>query len=528
MTKPFPCISGGCAILLTVGAFILFTPVGATFLARPIAAASLTWEAVQPEVMVGKAVRLEVRLTGDAANLVATPIAVTSSRLDMAPDGMAAMTAQLRPVASSRAGILAFDADLVMAGRWALTVAAQVEGQTQPVSGSVVFTATERLPDAAPERLPGGARKPVYYRNPMGLADISPQPKKDSMGMDYIPVYAEELSGPSGTVRIAPERVQRAGVRTEVVMLRHLVRSIRAVGTIVPDESRVAIVTAKFDGFIEHLFVPLTGADVRAGQPLARVWIESREILQKQADYLTALRTGAARLGDVERAEQNLRLFSISEQEIAQLRRSGQALRTIVMTAPTNGTVLEKPAIVGMRFAAGDMLFRTADLSTVWAMTQVAERDLAWIRPGQPARLVMKAYPDTTVEGTVAFVYPEIDMATRTARVRIELPNRDGRLRGGLYADVTIEAQAGNGAVLAVPDSAIIDNGTKRIVFVDKGSGTFEPRALTVGQRGNGYAEVREGLAEGERIVVTGNFLIDSESNLRAALASFVAPEAVQ
>ena len=507
MNKISTLIAGGFTAVLALGMILLNTPANA---------ASPTWQAVKSEVPVGKSVRLEVKLGGATG-----PITVTSTRLDMGPDGMEAMTTRISPVASTTPGVLAFDADLVMEGRWALTLSAKVEGQPQPVTGTVVFTAVEKKTET--QHAPTKDRKLLYYRNPMGLPDVSPMPKKDSMGMDYIPVYSDEVSDTSGAVRIAPEKVQRAGVRTELVAPRDLTRTIKAVATITPDESRLGVMTAKFDGFVEQLLVPLTGTEVRAGQPLVRVWIESKEILQKQADFLIALK----RPGEAEQAERNLRLFGISDQEIAQLRRTGQAVRSIVLTAPTSGTVLAKPSVVGMRFSSGDTLFRTADLSTVWAMAQVSERDLALVRIGQTARITLKAYPGAPMEGRVAFIYPEIDMQTRTASVRIELPNRDGILRSGLYADVAIEA-ASNGPTIAVPESAVLDNGTKRVVFVDKGNGTFEPRNLTLGQRGGGYVQVRNGLAEGERIVVTGNFLIDAESNLQAALTAFTAPEQVQ
>ncbi|MSO76721.1 MAG: efflux RND transporter periplasmic adaptor subunit [Alphaproteobacteria bacterium] len=377
-------------------------------------------------------------------------------------------------------------------------------------------------PDAPPSA--AGGRRVIYYRNPMGLADVSPKPKKDSMGMDFIPVFEDEVLGPAGSVRIGPERVQRAGVRTEPVSRRVLTRRIKAAGTVTADESRVAVVTAKFDGFVETLHVPLTGTAVRAGQPLMRVWIESPDILRKQADYLTALR-GSARVGDLAKTEQNLRLFGLSDQVIARLRETGEAVRALTLTAPTTGTVMEKPALVGMRFAAGDMLFKVTDLSTVWVMAQVAERDLGWLRIGQTARIVFRAFAEQPIEGEVAFIYPELNMMTRTASVRIVLGNPDGRIKTGLYGDVTIEAQASDSPVIAIPDSAIIDSGSRRVAFVAKGDGLFEPRQLALGRRGNGLVEVLDGLEEGERLVVTGNFLIDAESNLRAALSGFGPPK---
>lgn len=520
MKKLFAAISGGLAMAVTAGVIIF------SFSPAIRAAGPLTFEAVQAEVPMGKVVRVEVRLKG--GNAAPGAVTVMSSRIDMGPDGMPTMTAPLRRVESKTPGVLAFEADLIMAGHWALHLEAKPEGEHEPAKGTVVFTVVEKQQESKPAAEPTQQRHILYYRNPMGQPDTSPVPKKDSMGMDYIPVYSDEVSGPTGSIRITPEKVQKAGVRTEIVTRRDLSRTVRAVGTIVPDESRLAVVAVKFGGFIEDLLVSTTGAEVRAGQPIARVWIESPEILQKQADFLTALRGGPSRGGDIEGTERNLRLFGIPAQAIDQLKRTGEPVRSVVLNAPVTGTVLEKPAVVGMRFNTGDRLFRMADLSTMWAIVEVSERDLALVRPGQTAKITLKAYSEDPVEGRVALVYPELDMATRTARVRIELPNKDGRLRSGLYAEASIRASAGNGPVIAVPDSAIIDSGTRQIAFVSNGNGTFEPRNLVLGRRGNGYVEVREGLAEGELIVTAGNFLIDAESNLRTALNAFTAPEMPQ
>lgn len=492
-------------------------------------AAAQTWQAVNPEIPVGKNVRLELRLAGVDGKPIAGPVTVKSTRLDMGPDGMGSMTTRVQPVVATAPGTVAFDTDIPMAGRWAFSISATVPGQSKPVSGVVVLTAVEKRSEAAPAAAQTQAvqaeRKVLFYRNPMGLPDTSPVPKKDWMGMDYIPVYADEANDPPGTVRISPAKVQRAGVRTEEVTRRTLSRTVRAVGTIEADESRLAVVTARFGGFVEELFVPVTGATVRMGAPLLRVWIESTDILQKQSDLLTALRGG--RPEDVDRTTRNLRLFGIPDPVIARVRETREPVRSIVLTAPADGTVMQKPALVGMRFAPGDALFKTADLSKVWVMAQVAERDLGLVRVGQTACIKVKAYADAPREGRVGFIYPELNMATRTALVRIELGNVDGLLKAGLYADVEIDTPS-ESPVLAIPESAIIDSGSRRVVFVAKGDGVFEPRDLVVGRRGNGLAEVRGGLSEGERIVVTGNFLIDAESNLRAALATFTAAPAAQ
>ena len=520
-------LAGRIAAVFAAGWFVMFGPISALVISTPVSivaaldaadVSGLHWQAVQSEVPVGQAVRIEVQLVG-AGDAIVENVTITQTRLDMGPDGMATMTAPVTQVTASAPGIIAFEADFTMAGRWALSLTGTVDGQAEPVTGVVIFTAVEKKADAAAASRPSGERKILYYRNPMGLPDTSPVPKKDWMGMDYIPVYADEANDPPGTVRVSLEKVQRAGVRTEPAMRRDLTRTVRAVGTIEADESRLAIVTAKFAGFVEELFVPVTGAEVRAGEPLMRVWIESPEILQKQADYLVALRGSTGGAADIARAERNLRLFGLPDQAIEHLRQARTAVRSLVLTAPQDGTVIQKPALVGMRFGPGDMLFKTADLSTVWIMAQVAERDLALIRAGQTARIALSAYPDEDCDGRVAFIYPELNLTTRTAMVRIEHPNPDRHLRLGLYADVEIETGADQAPVVAIPDSAIIDSGTRRVAFVAKGDGVFEPREVTIGRRGDGFVEVRAGIAEGERIVVAGNFLIDAESNLRAALA---------
>ena len=234
-----------------------------------------SWQAVNPQVPVGKNVRIELKLTGIIPPPAASDIKVTAMRIDMGPDGMAAMVAPLKALPSPAPAVLAFETELVMAGRWAFTITANVKGVGQPVTGTVVFTAVEKKADATPKGTPEGKRKILYYRNPMGAPDVSPTPKKDSMGMDYIPVYADEMSGPPGTVRIAPEKVQRAGVRVVPAERRMLSRTIRSTGTVVLDETRVGTTTAKFNGFVEELYVAASGELVKKGQPLMRVWIEA-------------------------------------------------------------------------------------------------------------------------------------------------------------------------------------------------------------------------------------------------------------
>lgn len=379
---------------------------------------------------------------------------------------------------------------------------------------------------AAPRQAaqPDGKRKILYYRNPMGLPDTSPVPKKDVMGMDYVPVYADEAADDANTVRVSLDRVQRSGVRTEPAEKRVLIEPVRGVGTVAIDESRLTIVALRADGYIEDLFVNTTGQKVQAGEALFRVY--SSQIQLAQSDLIVAV--GAVQRGvlgaDAERglngAFQRLRNLGVPEGRIREVRTSGTNPRTIDWPAPASGTVISKRIINGQRVAAGDELYRIADLSRMWVIADVAEADLALVGSGTRARVTFRAYPTQPVEGEVTFIYPELKAETRTARVRIEVPNPDGRLKTDMYADVVFEAGAG-ASVVAVPNSAVIDSGSQQIVLIAKGDGRFEPRAVKLGRRGDGYREVLNGVQAGEDVVTTATFLIDAESNLRAALKSF-------
>src|SRR5580704_13624655 len=387
----------------------------------------------------------------------------------------------------------------------------------------------------APAAAAGGDRKILYYRNPMGLPDTSPVPKKDSMGMDYIPVYADKGSGAvPGTVTISPERIQMLGVRTKAASLRPMAHTVRAVGTVAADERRIGVVNPKFEGWIEQLHVSTTGQTVRRGEPLLEVY--SPDLVLAQREYLVArsAATDMAHADAMARDNANaiaaaalsrLKNWDISADQLARLQRSGVAKRTLTLNAPIGGIVMENPALQGLHFGAGDMLYRIVDLSTVWLMADVFEQDLAQIRPGQSATITVQAYPGRVFEGRVAFVYPTLNAQTRTAKVRIEVPNPDLLLKTDMYATVEIAAPVETATVLAVPDSAVLDTGTRQTVLVDRGEGRFEPRAVKLGARADGYVAVLDGLRAGEKVVTGANFLIDAESNLRAALQAFTAPE---
>jgi len=369
--------------------------------------------------------------------------------------------------------------------------------------------------ESAPGEAAKAKRRILYYKNPMGHPDTSPVPKKDSMGMDYIPVYEGEDDN-SGAVKVSADRIQKLGVRTEPATMRALGRTIRATGTVQIDESRQIVITARFDGWIEKLMVARTGDPVRRGQVLAEFY--SFDLHRAQVEHFntgTRMRAGPNQdLGPLYR----LRNLGIAEEDIQRILRDGRASRTLPLRAPIGGVVVEKKAVEGMRAATGEMLYRIVDLGTVWIIAEIYEQDLAEVAPGQDVEATLVAYPGRRFAGKITFIYPMVTPATRTARVRIELPNPDRALLVDMYASVTIAARNGEGPALAIPDSAVIDSGTRRVVLVEKGEGRFEPRDIKTGRRGDGYVAVLEGLAEGEKVVVAANFLIDAESNLKTAL----------
>jgi Cu(I)/Ag(I) efflux system membrane fusion protein len=368
------------------------------------------------------------------------------------------------------------------------------------------------------------SRRILYYRNPMGLPDTSPVPKKDSMGMDYIPVFEDE-AGEAGTVKVSLDKIQRSGVRTEVVQKRAVVPEVRGVGTVAHDETRLAIVTTRSDGFVEDLFVDKTGQHVKAGQPLFRLY--SSEIQRAQADLLVARaaqRPGVEPDRSLDGPMQKLRNLGVPESRIQEIRRTGENPRTLDWPSPMNGDVIVKRVINGQRVAAGEELYRIADHSHVWVIADISEADLPAIPVGSAATVTVRAYPSEPIEGIVTFIYPELRAETRTARIRIELPNPGNRLKMDMYADVVFHAKDGR-EVTAVPSDAVIDSGTRQVVLVAKGEGRFEPRSVKLGRRGLGYVEVLSGVREGEEVVTAANFLIDAESNLKTALQSFTQSE---
>ena len=363
----------------------------------------------------------------------------------------------------------------------------------------------------------GGAGKVLYYRNPMGLPDTSPVPKKDSMGMDYIPVREGEAEG-GNTVRISPGKVQRTGVRTAAAESRVVSRPVRVPGTLTLDERRVTVVATRSDAFVDHVENVTTGDRVRKGQALVHVY--SPEINAAAAQLIANPGFDGAR-----RRLQNL---NVSEAVIDEMERTRKVPMAITWSSPRDGVVLERTAVEGMKAAAGDTLFRIGDISQMWVLADVPEYDLGAVRVGQPVTVRVRSLPGRSFAGKVGVIYPQVNKDTRTTRVRIELPNPEGVLLPDMYADVEVATGTGK-PVVAVPDDAVIDTGTRQVVLVDKGEGRFEPREVKVGPRGGGHTEIREGIVPGEQVVTAANFLIDAESNLKAALqAMATTPAAAQ
>ena len=375
-------------------------------------------------------------------------------------------------------------------------------------------------------------RKVLYYRNPMGLPDTSPVPKKDQMGMDYIPVYeGEEPDAGGPAVKISIDKVQKLGVKSEPAALRELTRTVRAVGTVQIDERQVFTVAPKFEGWIERLQVNSTGQSVRRGETLMEVY--SPDLITAQQEYLIAWKgvesvkdagpdTQASMRQLSASALQRLRNWDISDEELHRLQKEGVARRSLTLRSPVSGVVLEKPALKGMRFMPGEVLYKISDLSSLWLLADIFEQDLAQIEQGQTAKIMVNAYPGKVFTGKVAFVYPTVTPETRTAKLRINLANPGGLLKPAMYASIEIVAGRAKAKALAVPDSAVLDSGTRQVVLVQRGEGLFEPRPVRLGTRADGYVEVPEGLEAGENVVTSANFLIDSESNLKAALNTFV------
>src|SRR6202165_1074469 len=410
---------------------------------------------------------------------------------------------------------------------YSLTPKKTPDGRDYRAVPKAADTSFDQAEDAAAVADAPKARRLKYYRNPMGLPDTSPTPKKDSMGMDYIAVYDDE-DADDGTVKLSPGKLQKTGVRSEQVERRVLNTAVRAPGTIELDERRVSVVSFRFEGFIDSVENGTTGQHEHKGQPLMRVY--SPALTSAAAEHVSVY---GAKAGSgitsqgIKGARRRLENLGMSEAAIADIDRPGEMSLSVPWLAPQDGEILERAAVNGMRAAPGTVLFRIADHQLVWAIADIAERDLGLISIGQKVAVRPRAYPNRTFSGEVVLIYPHMNAQTRTARIRVELPNPDELLRPDMYADIEI-ATGSEHPVLTVSASAVIDSGERQLVLLDKGDGRFEPRAVKLGRRGDGRAEIVEGLSEGDKVVVSANFLIDAESNLKAALQGLTGGEKAQ
>jgi Cu(I)/Ag(I) efflux system membrane fusion protein len=432
-------------------------------------------------------------------------------------DGVLRAAAKQSPAQSEATGPVIYYRDPDGLPDYSLTPKKTSSGKEySAVRASEDISFEEKAPEVAAAK--SGERGRIrYYRNPMGLPDTSPTPKKDSMGMDYLPVYEGEQDDDS-SVKVSAGKLQKAGVQTEVAERRTLNTVVRAPGTIQEDERRKSVVSLRFEGFIDTVENVTTGTHVHKGQRLMRIY--GPNLSSAAAEYLSALnaRPNAGISNEaLKGARRRLENLDAPEKFISDIERTREIPTYASWPAPQDGEIVERIAVNGMRAAPGDVLFRIADHDVVWVMVDVAERDLGLIAVGQTVVVRPRAYPDRAFTGKVTVIYPHLKAETRTAQVRIELPNPDNLLRPDMYAEVEISTGT-EAPVLTVSSSAVIDSGERQIVLLDKGDGRFKPREVKLGRRGDGRVEIKEGLAENDKIVVSANFLIDAESNLKAAL----------
>ena len=409
-----------------------------------------------------------------------------------------------------------------------------------PICGMDLVKLDAAAPAGGAQAGAGGERKILFYRNPHDPNDTSHEPKKDQMGMDFIPVYSDEVGAGGGagapapeglaTVNIDPARQQLIGLRTAPVEKGPVGSALRTNGRITPDETRVHHVNLKVGGYVTGTNADFVGQPIKKGEPLFTFY--SPDLLAAQEEYLLALRTrerlrqgGASEDGDalVESARRKLELWDIPASAVERLERTGKPVKDVTFYAPATGVITKRDAVPGMRVEAGAMPIEMVDLSRVWVQADVYESELRHVKVGVPATLSLKAYPNRTFKGRVSFIAPQLDPKTRTVAVRLEFPNPTGELKPEMFGEVTLQSTTRKG--LRIPSDAVIDSGTESVVFVALGGGKFEPRTIEVGDAAGAHVEVVKGLSEGEQVVTRANFLIDSESRLKASLAAMSAPK---
>lgn len=375
-------------------------------------------------------------------------------------------------------------------------------------------------------------RKILYYRNPMNPALTSPVFRKDEMGMDYLPVYADEVAagahGAGAPITLAEGAGRLAGVATEPAVPGSLGRTVRTVGLVTADERLVRHIHTRVTGWVEKLYVNFVGQPVAAGAPLLALY--SPELLASQEEYLRAreatltfarsplpeVREGGEDL--LRSARRRLELLHLPPATLDTLERTGRAERTVTLASPVAGFVVMRQVFEGQQVDPSMDLLTVADLSRVWVEADFPEADVTALRPGQELALSLPSDPGVRRTGRVSFIAPTLEPQSRTLKVRLDVANKDGMWKPGMYVDVV--AELGSRPGIVIPESAVIDTGLRQTVFVESRPGVFAPRDVRVGGRGAGRALVLSGLVAGERVAVEGNFLLDSESRLRAAVAS--------
>jgi len=373
------------------------------------------------------------------------------------------------------------------------------------------------------------SREPLFYRNPMNPEITSPAPAKDSMGMEYIPVFADDASGgPAGTVSIDPVMLQNIGVRTAVAKRRTLAREIHTVGRVDYDEQRITRLHPKTQGWIEELRIGTTGETINDDEILLSIY--SPQLVSSQREYLLALksletlsaspfedvRRGAADL--VETSLERLRLMDVPEHQIVALKDKREVLKLLHIHSPAKGIAVNVGVREGQFVTPQTELYMIADFSAVWVFVDVFEEELPWVNVGDEAEMRVAAVPGTIFKGKLTYIYPYAESKTRTIKARLEFDNSDLLLKPSMFADVTIYASPQEDVVV-VPTEAIVRSGLKEQLFVVRAPGKFEPREVKLGVSSGGLTEIIQGLEAEEVVVVSAQFLIDSESKLNEAAA---------
>ena len=402
------------------------------------------------------------------------------------------------------------------------------------VAGAVSLVVGRR--GALPEATTAG--QAVRYHCPMHPSYVSNKPGDCPIcGMKLVPMESEAEARASSVpgranLTLSPERLQLLGVRSEEIHHGPLTRVIRTLGRVAVDERRLHHIHTKYEGYVEHLYVDFTGKYVKRDEHLLSIY--SPELVATQQEYLLAWSAqkqmaesgipSVARgsLDLLEAARQRLLLWDMRGEDIEALEKAGTVGRTIDLHSEVAGYVVQKQAFHGMRVTPADTLFDIADLSQVWVLADVYESDLPLVQIGMQSELTVPYLPGRKWKGAVTYVNPTVEEKTRTVKVRIELANEGRQLKPDMFADVNLRAELGT--ALSVPESAVIDSGDRKLVFIDRGGGRFEPRAVQLGVRVASAFQVLAGLEDGERVVISANFLLDSESSLRSAIAGMATP----